>query len=626
MSDYTYSGVTPFRGWCEKVLPTVYDDSLSYSELLGKVIEKLNDVIHDDDITRARVDELQNYLDYLDVYGEIDKKLDEMAASGELDPIIDRVINVQKYDSLAAVVATHTQDITALSATKRNVDAVGYVNMDALAQDVKTALVGGGQNIPVVGAGAVDTVNLQNGAVTHTKMKKSILPVSLWGGQLTINRTLHTLIMPRGFVFTGGGTTVICYNDIAVVYDPTVRNAFITFNNATVDNQTVSSITITSNRDIDQYVIGRLNLGEFYFASDVDIIYTDTVNTDSRAGHMSNARIDKIVVDFAEGKIKFNRSNNLLLNIGSQYVSINTTQTGVDTYQDDITMPDFTAGAVVLNTLTKKIEIKNALASLAENYVALGFYNKSYNTASFAILYDIITDDGAGMLHKIRPEIAIIGDSVTAGVNTTHTYMEIANQICGIRMLNYGIGSTGWAFDLESGTSHLTGNKNFAVGTSQTVPTQNRFESRAVSAITNDGAKAIIYFGGTNDYGKNIPITTFETAVRSAINTLLTQPGYTGIRSIGVITPLRRVNGETPNAAGHKLSDYVNVLKTVCAEVGIPCLDLYNRFPDPGKYTWLNVYYTGDMTTGLHPNLAGHEKMALMIQDFVIQNFSYLTK
>lgn len=37
--------VGAFRFWCQKVLPAVYDDSLSYYELLAKVIEKLNEVI-----------------------------------------------------------------------------------------------------------------------------------------------------------------------------------------------------------------------------------------------------------------------------------------------------------------------------------------------------------------------------------------------------------------------------------------------------------------------------------------------------------------------------------------------------------------------------------------------------
>ena len=37
-----YHALRPFRFWCQKVLPLVYDDSLSYSELLCKVVDYLN--------------------------------------------------------------------------------------------------------------------------------------------------------------------------------------------------------------------------------------------------------------------------------------------------------------------------------------------------------------------------------------------------------------------------------------------------------------------------------------------------------------------------------------------------------------------------------------------------------
>lgn len=39
--------LTPFRFWCQKVLPLVYDESLSYEELLCKVVAYLNGVIED---------------------------------------------------------------------------------------------------------------------------------------------------------------------------------------------------------------------------------------------------------------------------------------------------------------------------------------------------------------------------------------------------------------------------------------------------------------------------------------------------------------------------------------------------------------------------------------------------
>lgn len=37
--------VKPFRFWSQKVLPLVYDDSLSYYEVLVKLVNKLNEVI-----------------------------------------------------------------------------------------------------------------------------------------------------------------------------------------------------------------------------------------------------------------------------------------------------------------------------------------------------------------------------------------------------------------------------------------------------------------------------------------------------------------------------------------------------------------------------------------------------
>ena len=37
--------IEKLRGWCHKILPLVYDDSLSYYEVLCKVRAKINEVI-----------------------------------------------------------------------------------------------------------------------------------------------------------------------------------------------------------------------------------------------------------------------------------------------------------------------------------------------------------------------------------------------------------------------------------------------------------------------------------------------------------------------------------------------------------------------------------------------------
>lgn len=45
MDETSAATVRRLQYWCRLVLPAVFDDSLSYYELVGKVVEKLNEVI-----------------------------------------------------------------------------------------------------------------------------------------------------------------------------------------------------------------------------------------------------------------------------------------------------------------------------------------------------------------------------------------------------------------------------------------------------------------------------------------------------------------------------------------------------------------------------------------------------
>lgn len=94
-----YNGLRPFRFWCQKVLPLVYDDSLSYYELLCKVVNYINNLIEDGQKVGENIDallsaynELQeyvnNYFDNLDLQDEVDNKLDEMTETGVLSQLL----------------------------------------------------------------------------------------------------------------------------------------------------------------------------------------------------------------------------------------------------------------------------------------------------------------------------------------------------------------------------------------------------------------------------------------------------------------------------------------------------------------------------------------------------------
>lgn len=97
------NSVQPFRFWCQKVLPLVYDDSLSYYELLCKVVDYLNKVIQDTNTLAGDVTNLHSaftqlqqfvndYFGSLDVQEEINNKLDELVNSGRLDLLLQTFV------------------------------------------------------------------------------------------------------------------------------------------------------------------------------------------------------------------------------------------------------------------------------------------------------------------------------------------------------------------------------------------------------------------------------------------------------------------------------------------------------------------------------------------------------
>lgn len=71
-----------FKFWCQKVLPLVYDDSLSYYEVLCKVVDYLNKVIEDLKETIDRVEAIRTEL--LSEVGEIKTSIRNLEAEIKL--------------------------------------------------------------------------------------------------------------------------------------------------------------------------------------------------------------------------------------------------------------------------------------------------------------------------------------------------------------------------------------------------------------------------------------------------------------------------------------------------------------------------------------------------------------
>ena len=70
-----YKDLKTFKFWCQKILPLVYDDSLSYYETLCKVVEYINQLIDNDKIISEELENLKKEL------AEIKKWIDEFDTS-----------------------------------------------------------------------------------------------------------------------------------------------------------------------------------------------------------------------------------------------------------------------------------------------------------------------------------------------------------------------------------------------------------------------------------------------------------------------------------------------------------------------------------------------------------------
>ncbi len=120
-----YTGQGAFRYWCQTVLPLVYDDSLSYYELLNKMVIYLNNCIKDVSTVESNLDEARasfvelneavntkydelktsnenlttaynefyNWFDTLDVQDEVDNKLDALVEDGTIPNMVEEIVN-----------------------------------------------------------------------------------------------------------------------------------------------------------------------------------------------------------------------------------------------------------------------------------------------------------------------------------------------------------------------------------------------------------------------------------------------------------------------------------------------------------------------------------------------------
>lgn len=97
--------IEPFKFWTQKVLPTVYDDSLSYYEVLNNVVNKLNEVISLTNNTVDNFTDIKNLFVKLSDY--VNAEIDKIKAGGYSKyylTMLQSYINANLQDFVARIV------------------------------------------------------------------------------------------------------------------------------------------------------------------------------------------------------------------------------------------------------------------------------------------------------------------------------------------------------------------------------------------------------------------------------------------------------------------------------------------------------------------------------------------
>lgn len=154
--------IDTLRYWCHKILPLVYDDSLSYYEVLCKTSAKLNEVIDSTNGLLAAWDTYKNDIDkaFGDYTAGLDKKFDDLSAK------ISRDFDDYKYRVNESIQDEFAKQERRLTAQDDKI-AAQDTQITAISDKVNTFITEYNKTIAQIPAMVVDAVNAWLNDTTH---------------------------------------------------------------------------------------------------------------------------------------------------------------------------------------------------------------------------------------------------------------------------------------------------------------------------------------------------------------------------------------------------------------------------------------------------------------------------
>ena len=329
-----YVNLQPFQAWIQQSLPAIYDDSLSYNDLLAKMLAYLNNLVVNNntlstDVTNA-INYINTFFESTDFQEKVDDKLNRMASDGSLSKLIQPLFDAYKVEINKKVEVQNTSisNIQSQQDTlKQRMDTFttlpsGSTSGDAELQDIRV----GANGITYPSAG--DAVRGQFNQLTKNLVDGAILQeINLTDGDIqngyiqsngeinSVDNYAHTInpiiLKPKSTLFLKAKGY---QNDVVVIAEninggnivkPLVTGADNTLRNYVYTNNSNYDINLClsflKDNTAKAYIINNLERTDLYFNYIKDnalIKITDKIYPKRIYGYFINDKGEKIAHEY----------------------------------------------------------------------------------------------------------------------------------------------------------------------------------------------------------------------------------------------------------------------------------------------------------------------------------------
>ncbi len=534
-----YKDLQPFRFWCQKVLPLVYDDSLSYYELLCKVVDYLNKTMEDVGVLESDVTglhesykKLQNYVNSyfstLDVQEEINNKLDGMAKDGTLTNLIRVYIDplIDSQNKKIGVLEERMNTFTQLPS--------GSTTADAELIDIRVPANGfnGGKAYPTAG----DSVR---GQVSSLKEDIDALNANIETNP-SFSFILSQYYSSTGEITSAGSwcTTSLIdvsnyhkvfYSGLTNIGGENVNSVFFNENNKAIlvfKQQTSGEVIIPKNAKYASFSvsINDRNSFEIVLKTMIDVnAISEKVENNTQSVEKLESKLDSLDIT-QEKNVYVTYTNSLYWNnegkkisAGAWKITNNIEISSYDAiiYDSLINVGGDTVNSVFLDENNKVISTfkqksgHNIIYDFPKNskYISFSVINTENISVTLSKNKLAIIVNGVSVKNK---KVVTFGDSMFLNGNAkySNSWQEIMRDYFEFEnIVSVGIGGSGFVWDEKKGydmpISHVLGeNLPYNSGISETANHNSAFCSwyRISNTVPSD-SNIIIIGTGTNDYG-----------------------------------------------------------------------------------------------------------------------------